>query len=63
MPDWTDPGNLSEHFREVGKEKQLQLIETERKPKLTEAEAKYLDLIERLKAWQEREKAEKENPA
>lgn len=60
MPDFTDPEALSAHVQAVAKEQQLKLIETERKPRLTEAEKEYLGLIERLKAWQEKQKAERE---
>jgi hypothetical protein len=61
MSDYTDPKNLLTHVQSIGKEQQLKLIETERKPRLSEKDAEYLDLIARLKAWQEQEKAEKES--
>lgn len=56
MTDWTDPEKLLEYVQGIeAKEKQMKLIETERKPRISEAEAKYLDLIARLKAWNDKE--------
>lgn len=58
MSDFTDPETLLAHIQTVAKEQQLKLIETERKPRMSEKEAEYLDLIERLRAWDEKQKAE-----
>jgi hypothetical protein len=60
MPDYTDSENLLRHVQSIAKEQQLKLIETERKPRLSEKEAEYLDFIARMKAWQEQEKANDE---
>lgn len=60
MPDWTDPSQLLAHVQSIGKEVQLPLIDTEAKKRLSEKEKRYLQTIEELKAWQEKEKAEKE---
>jgi hypothetical protein len=61
MTDWTEPERLLEHVQEVAaKETQLKLIDTEHKKRLSEREKRYLQTIEEIKAWQEKEKAERE---
>jgi hypothetical protein len=58
MSDWTEPENLLEHVQQLGKEVQPPLIDTEHKKRLSEREKRYLQTIEDLKAWQEKERAE-----
>lgn len=55
MGDWTEPERLLEHVQNAAREKQLALIDTEYKPKLSPEEIEYLGLIARLKAWNDKQ--------